>query len=101
MKEINTVRHLDAVLVGSLFRLPWECEDGGIEDDGVVDLHVLLIMHRNRECVDTSCLKTQMSSNELQQHQPNNTEHWEDPKCFNKDKDKNLLDQQPLLACHQ
>lgn len=53
------MRHLDGILVRSLFRLPWECEDGGIEDDGVVDLHVLLITHRNRESADTSCLKTQ------------------------------------------
>lgn len=56
----QNIGHLDGVLVRSLFRLPWKCEDGGCEDDGVVDLYVLLIMHRNREFMDTSCLKTQM-----------------------------------------
>lgn len=49
--------YLDGVLIRSFFWLPWEREDGGIEDDGVVDFDVLFVPHRNRKHVFSSSLR--------------------------------------------
>lgn len=49
--------YLYHVLIGARLWLPRKCQDAGIEGDGDVNFHLLLVPHRHVQCMDPSVLQ--------------------------------------------
>lgn len=57
-------KHLNCVLIRSDLGLPRECEDAGAKRNGVVDFHVLLVVDRVGESVDSPRLEKSSGARE-------------------------------------
>lgn len=44
--DMGAPTYLDHVLIGACLWLPRKCQDAGIESDGDVNFHLLLVPHR-------------------------------------------------------